>query len=175
LTNIIGISGWSGSGKTQLMSKLIKYFVSVCKLRVCALKHAHSSFEIDKKGKDSFKFFHAGASSVIISSSKQWAIINRVEKKEPSLEDLLKDLRKNFDLVLVEGWKFEKIKKIEVFRKKVNKPLLCENHNNFIAVATTSKTLKIRKNIPILDLNNIETVGKFILNHNKIKLHHVQI
>ena len=60
------------------------------------MKHAHSSFEIDKKGKDSFKFFHAGASSVIISSSKQWAIINRVEKKEPSLEDLLKDLRKNF-------------------------------------------------------------------------------
>ena len=94
MTNIIGISGWSGSGKTQLMSKLIKYFVEVCNLRVCALKHAHSSFEIDQKGKDSFKFSQAGASSVIISSSKQWAIINKVEKKEPSLKDLLKDIEK---------------------------------------------------------------------------------
>jgi len=172
LTNIIGISGWSGSGKTQLMSKLIKYFVEVCNLRVCALKHAHSSFEIDQKGKDSFKFSHAGASSVIISSSRQWAIINKVENKEPSLKDLLKGTKK-FDLVLIEGWKFEKIKKIEVFRKKINKPLLCEKNRDFIAVATTSKTLKIRKNIPILNLNNIEEVAKFILNH--CKLYYAQI
>lgn len=172
MTNIIGISGWSGSGKTQLMSKLIKYFVEVCNLRVCALKHAHSSFEIDQKGKDSFKFSHAGASSVIISSSRQWAIINKVENKEPSLKDLLKGTKK-FDLVLIEGWKFEKIKKIEVFRKKINKPLLCEKNRDFIAVATTSKTLKIRKNIPILNLNNIEEVAKFILNH--CKLYYAQI
>ena len=173
MTNIIGISGWSGSGKTQLMSKLIKYFVEVCNLRVCALKHAHSSFEIDQKGKDSFKFSHAGASSVIISSSRQWAIINKVENKEPSLKDLLIGTKKKIDLVLVEGWKFEKIKKIEVFRKKINKPLLCEKNRDFIAVATTSKTLKIRKNIPILNLNNIEEVAKFILNH--CKLYYAQI
>ena len=172
MTNIIGISGWSGSGKTQLMSKLIKYFVEVCNLRVCALKHAHSSFEIDQKGKDSFKFSHAGASSVIISSSRQWAIINKVENKEPSLKDLLKGTKK-FDLVLIEGWKFEKINKIEVFIKKINKPLLCEKNRDFIAVATTSKTLKIRKNIPILNLNNIEEVAKFILNH--YKLYYAQI
>ena len=172
MTNIIGISGWSGSGKTQLMSKLIKYFLEVCNLRVCALKHAHSSFEIDQKGKDSFKFSHAGASSVIISSSRQWAIINKVENKEPSLKDLLKGTKK-FDLVLIEGWKFEKIKKIEVFRKKINKPLLCEKNRDFIAVATTSKTLKIRKKIPILNLNNIEEVAKFILNH--CKLYYAQI
>ena len=51
----------------------------------------------------------------------------------------------NFDLTLVEGWKFENIKKIEVFRKKINKPLLCNNHSNFIAVATNSKSLEIKK------------------------------
>jgi len=172
LTNIIGISGWSGSGKTQLMSKLIKFFVEGCNLKVCAFKHAHSSFEIDKKGKDSYRFFEAGASSVVISSSKQWAVINKVESKEPSLNDLLSEIKSNFDLILVEGWKFENIKKIEVFRKKINKPLLCNNHSNFIAVATNSKNLEIKKvkNISILNLNNINEVGNFILKHFKIKL-----
>ena len=168
MTNIIGISGWSGSGKTQLMSKLIMFFVKDCNLKVCALKHAHSSFEIDQKGKDSHRFFQAGANSVIISSSKQWAMINKVEKKEPSLEKLLKYTNQNFELVLVEGWKFEKIKKIEVFRKKIKKPLLCNEHDNFIAIATTSKNLKIKKNIPILNLNDIKGIGNFILKYFEI-------
>ena len=48
----------------------------------------------------------------------------------------------------------------------MNKPLLCEKNRDFIAVAT--KTLKVRQNIPILNLNNIEEVAKFILNHCKV-------
>ena len=165
MTNIIGISGWSGSGKTQLITKLIKFFVKDHNLKVCALKHAHSSFEIDKKGKDSYNFFHAGANRVIISSIKQWAIINKVRKKEPELEELLAHAKKDNDLILVEGWKFNKIKKIEVFRKKIGKPLLCNEYEDFIAVATTSKYLNTRKNIPTLNLNNIREIGNFILKY----------
>ncbi len=170
MSNIIGISGWSGSGKTQLMSKLIGYFAKECKLNICALKHAHSSFQIDQEDKDSFKFFNAGASSVLISSSKQWAIINRVEKKEPSLTELLKDLKGKYDLILVEGWKFENIKKIEVFRNQIKKPVLCDDYDGFIAIATTSKNLKIKKNIRILNLDNINEIADFILSYFKIKL-----
>ena len=169
MTKIIGISGWSGSGKTQLMSKLIKYFVKECNLRVGALKHAHSSFEIDKKGKDSYKFFKSGASSVIVSSSKQWAMINKVDSIEPSLKELLKNFKNNFDLILVEGWKFDKIKKVEVFRASINKPILCNKYDNFVAIATTSKNLKIKKKIPILNLNNVTEVGNFILKYFNIK------
>ena len=165
MTNIIGISGWSGSGKTQLISKLIEFYVKDYNLKVCALKHAHSSFEIDKKGKDSYNFFHAGANRVIISSSKKWAIINKVKKKEPTLEELLTHAKKNNDLILVEGWKFHKIKKIEVYRKKIKKPLLCNEYEDFIAVATTSKHLNTRENIPILNLNNIKEIGIFILKY----------
>ena len=145
MNNIIGISGWSGSGKTQLMSKLIKYFSKECKLKICALKHAHSSFQVDQKGKDSFKFFNAGASSVLISSSKQSAIIQKVNNKEPSLKELLRNIHSKYDLILVEGWKFENFKKIEVFRKRLSKPILCDNYNGFIAIATSSKNLKIKK------------------------------
>ncbi|PPR27026.1 MAG: Molybdopterin-guanine dinucleotide biosynthesis adapter protein [Alphaproteobacteria bacterium MarineAlpha9_Bin4] len=165
MTYIIGISGWSGSGKTTLIEKLIRFFVHDHSLKVCTIKHAHSSFKIDQKGKDSYKFYEAGASKVIISSSKQWATINKVEEEEASLEELLMLVKKNIDIVIVEGWKFNKINKIEVFRKKIKKPLLCNDYDSFIAVATTSKNLKIKKNIPILDLNDIKGVGNFILNY----------
>lgn len=167
LTYVIGISGWSGSGKTRLITKLIKYFVNDHNLRVCTLKHAHSSFRLDKKGKDSYKFMTSGASRVIISSSKQWAVVNNIKNIEPSLEELLKLSKKDIDLVLVEGWKFSKIKKIEVYRKKINKPLLCNENKNFVAIATTSRSLKIKKKIPILNLNDTEEVGNFILNYLK--------
>ena len=77
------------------------------------------------------------------------------------------DAGEDIDLVLVEGWKFSKIKKIEVYRKKINKPLLCNENKNFVAIATTSRSLKIKKKIPILNLNDTEEVGNFILNYFK--------
>ena len=100
MTKVIGISGWSGSGKTQLIEKLIKFFINEYKLKVCALKHAHKSFAIDHKGKDSYKFFKAGADKVIISSSKKWVMLNKVKEKEPTLEELLINVEKNIDIVL---------------------------------------------------------------------------
>ena len=103
MTNIIGISGWSGSGKTQLIINLIRFFKDNYNLKVCALKHAHHSFKLDQKGKDSYRFFEEGANKVIIASSKQWAIVNRIEKEEPSLEELLEYSNDNIDIVLVEG------------------------------------------------------------------------
>ena len=168
MTNIIGISGWSGSGKTHLISNLIKFFVEKHHLKVCALKHAHSSFQIDHEGKDSYKFFESGASRVVISSSKQWAMVNKVEGKELSLETLLKFSNDKFDLILVEGWKLSKIKKIEVFRDAVNKPLLSDKYENFVAVATNSKKLTTEKNLPILNLNDVKEIGCFILNYLRI-------
>ena len=74
----IGIAGWSGSGKTTLVENLIKVFKNKYKLKVCTLKHAHKNFEIDKKGKDSYRFSKAGSDQVIISSSRQWAVINQL-------------------------------------------------------------------------------------------------
>ena len=169
MTKIIGISGWSGSGKTQLIEKLIKFFIHEYNLKVCALKHAHSSFEIDHKGKDSYKFFEAGANKVIISSSKKWVMINKVKKKEPTLEELLINIEKNIDIVLVEGWKFSKIKKIEVYRHEIKKPLLSNTNQSFIAIASTSKKINIDKKIPILNLNDTSEIGDFIIKYLNIK------
>jgi molybdopterin-guanine dinucleotide biosynthesis protein MobB len=72
---IIGISGWSGNGKTTLLERLIPSLMSKG-YSVSTLKHAHHHFDIDKPGKDSFRHREAGATEVLISSSNRWALMH---------------------------------------------------------------------------------------------------
>ena len=50
MRNIFGIVGWSGSGKTHLICRIIKFF-NKKKINICSIKHSHHNFEVDKKGK----------------------------------------------------------------------------------------------------------------------------
>ena len=76
MTKVFGIVGWSGSGKTELVTRLIKYF---CKKRilVSSIKHTHHKFDIDKEGKDSFKHIQSGSNEVVIYNENKWALISK--------------------------------------------------------------------------------------------------
>ena len=63
MKNIFGIVGWSGSGKTDLVTRLINFFV-LNSIVVSTVKHTHHQFQIDREGKDSFKHINAGSSAV---------------------------------------------------------------------------------------------------------------
>ena len=156
---ILGLAGWSGSGKTTLVSSLIPQLKKM-NISVSSLKHAHEGFDIDKPGKDSYVHRQAGAKEVLISSNKRFALMHEYKKEEISLNSLIKKLSP-VDLILIEGWKKENIKKIEVYRKEINKPLLTNNDKNIIAIATNDKSININ-NMTILDLNNYEQIAKFI-------------
>ena len=156
---LLGLAGWSGSGKTTLVSNLIPELKKIS-ISVSTLKHAHEGFDIDKPGKDSYVHRESGAREVLISSNKRFALMHEYKKEEIQLNNLIKKLSP-VDLILVEGWKKENIKKIEIYRKEINKPLLCEKDKNIIAVATNDKSIKI-KNMIILDLNNYKQIAQFI-------------
>ena len=156
---ILGLAGWSGSGKTTLVSNLIPQLKKM-NISVSSLKHAHEGFDVDKPGKDSYVHRQAGAKEVLISSNKRFALIHEYKNEEISLNSLIKKLSP-VDLILIEGWKKENIKKIEVYRKEINKPLLTNNDKNIIAIATNDKSININ-NMTILDLNNYEQIAKFI-------------
>ena len=156
---ILGLAGWSGSGKTTLVSNLIPQLKKM-NISVSSLKHAHEGFDVDKPGKDSYVHRQAGAKEVLISSNKRFALMHEYKKEEISLNSLIKKLSP-VDLILIEGWKKENIKKIEVYRKEINKPLLTNNDKNIIAIATNDKSININ-NMTILDLNNYEQIAKFI-------------
>ena len=166
---ILGLAGWSGSGKTTLIKNLLPELKNN-NISVSTIKHAHEGFDIDKPGKDSFIHREAGAQEVLISSSKRFALMANYINKESSLTDLIAKLTP-VDLVLVEGWKTENIKKIEVYRKEINKPLLALNDKNIIAIATNDKNININ-NVMLLDINNYDSIAKFIkklIKEEKIK------
>jgi molybdopterin-guanine dinucleotide biosynthesis protein B len=109
----IGFVGQSGSGKTTLIERLISVFVQRG-LTVSALKHAHHGFDIDRPGKDSFRFRSAGAAQVLLAAPQRWALMTELRSQALGLEQLLAELAP-CDLVLVEGFRSEgNILRIEV-------------------------------------------------------------
>jgi molybdopterin-guanine dinucleotide biosynthesis adapter protein len=157
----IAIAGYSGSGKTTLIEKVIPCLVMEG-YRVSLIKHAHHEFDVDQPGKDSYRHRHAGATEVIVSSSKRWALMHELRgAPEPLLEEQLKHLSP-CDVVIVEGWKNQAMPKIEVHRKLADKPLLFPNDRNVIAIAS-DEVLAV--DIPQFDLDDADGVAQFIITH----------
>ena len=140
---ILGIVGWSGSGKTTLIIRLIPLLVARG-LRVATLKHAHHAFDVDQPGKDSYEHRKAGASEVIVSSSRRWAQMHEVgEGSEAALPQLLRQLSP-CDLVLIEGYKSERHPKLEVFREVVGKAPLYPGDRHIVAIASSPGLSNVR-------------------------------
>jgi len=159
---IIGLAGWSGSGKTTLITKLIPLLVAR-RLRVSTLKHAHHGFDLDQPGKDSFFHRAAGATEVIISSARRWAILHELrEEPEWDLAALVKKISP-VDLVLVEGFKRDKFPKLEIHRIANGKPLLHTEDPHIVAVASDNAVPAAR--VPVVDLNDIELIADLLLKH----------
>lgn len=154
-----GFAGWSGSGKTTLIEKLIPRFVGRG-LRVALIKHAHHAFDVDQPGKDSYRHRHAGASEVLVTSSRRWVLIHELRgAREPTFEEHMKRLSP-CDLVLVEGFKFAPIAKIEVWRAATGEPFLHPNDPHIVAVASDTR---FDSKLPLLDLNDDAGVAEFVL------------
>ena len=115
MSRVINIVGdRSNVGKTFVMEGLIKELKNRG-LSIATIKHDVHGFDIDKKGKDTYKHREAGSETVIISSPKRFAMIKEV-KEEVDLKDLI-NLAKDKDIILVEGYKNSSLRKIEVYRK----------------------------------------------------------
>lgn len=157
---VLGISGWSGAGKTTLLAALIP-LLTARGITVSTIKHAHHDFDVDRPGKDSYRHREAGASEVLISSAKRYAIMHEHRgAPEPTLEDLLTRLNP-VDLVLVEGFKKSSHAKIEVWRAAVGKPLLQAEDSSVIAVASDAPVPEL--SVPQLDANQPQQVADFII------------
>ena len=156
-----GFAGYSGSGKTTLLERLIPYFTQRG-LQLALIKHAHHDFDIDQPGKDSFRHRQAGASEVLVTSDQRWALMHELRgAPEPDLATHLARLSP-CDLVLVEGFKHAALPKLEIHRAANGKPLLFPQDPYIIAIASDTQ---LDTALPQLDLNAVDGIGQFILNH----------
>ncbi len=159
---IIGLAGWSGSGKTTLLCKLIPA-LTARGYRVSTLKHAHHAFDVDTPGKDSYEHRAAGATEVMVTSAKRWALMHEHRgDPEPTMAELLPHMSA-VDLLIVEGFKREQHEKIEVFRRSVGKPLLAGEDPKVVAVASDGPVPETDR--PLLDLNDVEAIADFVVAH----------
>ena len=158
---IFGFAGWSGSGKTTLIERLIPLFVARG-LTVSLIKHAHHSFDVDQPGKDSYRHRHAGCSEVLVSSSRRWVLMHELRgAAEPDFEALIRQVSP-CDLLLVEGFKREKLRKLEVYRASVGEPLLHPHDPDIVAVASDEP---LATKLPQFNLDDAPAIAGFVVEH----------
>ena len=152
---VIGLAGWSGAGKTTLLARIIPHFLKEG-LRVSVIKHAHHSFDVDVPGKDSWVHRQSGAAEVLVSSGQRWALMHELRgAPEPRLPELLKKMSP-VDLVVVEGFKSEPHRKIEVHRAANGKAMLFPDDPAIVGIATDAA---LETALPVVHLDDIPAIA----------------
>jgi molybdopterin-guanine dinucleotide biosynthesis adapter protein len=117
---ILGFYGESKSGKTTLITKLIKH-LSVGGLNVATVKITDKTIELDSKGKDTWKYSEAGSNLVVLSSAIE---TDYLVKKKQTINDIIKNMLNigHFDIILVEGTNDKETPKIRLgkIKQRVN-------------------------------------------------------
>jgi molybdopterin-guanine dinucleotide biosynthesis protein B len=162
-TPVLGIIGSSGSGKTTLLTWVVAALAGQG-LRVNIIKHSHHDIELEPPRKDSARLRMAGAAEVMIASPYRVAIMQELRgATEPSLAEHLARLSPA-DLTLVEGYKWEPLPKLEVYRPENGKPPLYPDDPGIIAVASDmARPVELDASVAWLDLNQPAQVHGWIL------------
>jgi molybdopterin-guanine dinucleotide biosynthesis protein B len=162
---ILGVVGWSGSGKTTLLEYLVSE-LAAGGVRVNVIKHSHHDVLLEPAHKDSARLRMAGAAEVMLASPFRVAIMRELRgTSEPSLADHVARLAPA-DVILVEGYKWEAMAKLEVYRPSLGKPALHPDDPNVVAVASdASRPTGVRDSVAWLDLNQPAAVLRWLKAH----------
>lgn len=161
LSNVVGIVGWKNSGKTSLVTDLVRH-LRAKGLSVSTVKHAHHRFDIDKPGKDSYLHREAGAGEVMIASDQRWALMaDHNLGARPALSALVARMAPA-DVILAEGFKSDPHPKIEVYRDR-SSPLIALDDPAVLAIVTPNTDELREANCPVINRQDINTIADLII------------
>ena len=153
---ILSIVGTSGSGKTTFLTHLIPE-LSARGYHVAVIKHhPRIGLETDIPGKDTWKLAHAGAVHVTLAAPDQ-LIHRRQLARERSPEEIAAEIT-GVDLILTEGYKEERLPKVEVNRR-AHHPTLISPSADLLAVVSDQR---FDLPVPQFDLDDIGGVADLI-------------
>jgi molybdopterin-guanine dinucleotide biosynthesis protein B len=156
LPPVISIVSRSGAGKTVLIERLIAE-LRRRGYRVGTVKHhVHPGFEIDHRGKDSWRHAQAGSDHVVIAAPDKVASIRKVER-EFSLEEIIASMN-DVDIIFTEGYRREGVNKIEVVRSALNPLPLCKAEE-LLAIVSDRDPLF---DLPYFGLDETKELADFI-------------
>ncbi len=157
---LYGVTGWKNNGKTTLVERLVTE-IAARGVTVSTVKHAHHTFDLDQPGKDSWRHREAGAREVMVSGGSRWALMRELRgDDEPPLADLLARLSP-VDLVIVEGYKRDPHRKIEVRRAVAAQSLIATDDPSIRALATDTPFTGFDR--PQFNLDDVAGIADFIL------------
>ena len=154
MPKIFSFVGNSNSGKTTLISKIITE-LKKRNYTVGVVKSCSKGFEVDKKGKDSYRLKERGADPVLLISKDSIALFRRNNGDEP--KELIKRYFHDRDFVIIEGGKSWKgFKKIEVMD---DEKLRLKLDDKPIAVVSD---VEIDTDVPLFRKDDIENIVNFM-------------
>lgn len=162
---VFGFAGWSGSGKTTLIEQVIPRLVMEG-VSVSLIKHAHHEFDIDTPGKDSYRHRHAGCREVLVTSEVRWALMHEMRgDAELTLDEQIKRMSP-VDLLLIEGWKWHSMPKLEIYREANGKRLLYPEDERIIGVATDTV---LDTALPQFGIEDYDGITVFVMKQTGLK------
>ena len=153
---LITIVGKSGTGKTTLIEKLIPV-LKHRGYRVGAIKHAVHGFQVDRKGKDSWRHMAAGAETILVAAPGQIAMV-----KHDDWEDLqqLRQYFKDVDIIIAEGFKKESQPKLEIVRAARSMKPLCLSDPSLLGFISD---VALDAHVPVIGLEDVEALADLIV------------
>jgi len=134
---IVAVVGNRKSGKTTAIETMIQGLTKRGR-KVAAIKHIpEEDFTMDTEQKDTWRYTKSGAQTVASVAPHEIAIVKKVDTTKFSLNQIIRICEKNFDLLILEG-----------FRKLVEKKPTVQK---IIAARTMKEVLDASRNYkPIL-------------------------
>ncbi|MCM3725652.1 molybdopterin-guanine dinucleotide biosynthesis protein B [Neobacillus cucumis] len=163
---IFQVVGFQNSGKTTIITKLIKLLTDRGIKTVTIKHHGHGGKPDVMEGKDSSRHLSSGALAAIVEGGGR--MILQAERLNLSLEDEI-ELLKFYqpDVVLVEGYKQKDYPKLLLLKKKEDLYLL-KSLTNICAVGYWSDALNTEHIQPSFSINDVAVINwtaELILRH----------
>lgn len=160
--SVLGITGSSGSGKTTLIEQLLPMLTRQG-YRINAIKNSHHAVELEPKGKDSARMRMAGAAEVLLSCPYRYMLVRELHHEAPPNLDELISRMTPADLTLVEGFREEKIPRLEVFRPGLGKKAMYHDDAQIVAVASDMPCPQdLPRPLVWLDLNDVKKIHDWL-------------
>ena len=160
----LSVVGWSGAGKTTLITRLIPEFATRG-LRVAVVKHSSDAHPLHRPGSDTARYHDAGA---VLSGFATPAGVQLTTATAPSdaLPSLLERYAGAVDLMLIEGWKDGPLPKLEVWREGLGPPL-APSRPEVLAVLASEPALPsdFPPGLRVLHPDDVRAVADLILAH----------
>ncbi len=151
---MLAFTGPSGAGKTRLLSRLVPVLAR-SGLAVAFAKHTRHEHPFDRPGKDTEVVRRAGAIAAAIEGPDGTAWFGPPAGGLAALVALLPPA----DLVVAEGFRHERVPRVEVHRRAVSRAFLCETDGDVVAVVTDEPP---PRDLPAFSPDDVAGVARFV-------------